>query len=174
MAAPQFIPVSPTERIKAYESNDHVPKSWQPNRPGELVGPQPSGDGLGYQGPDQGYGMKLANSFRDRLQLTEGESAADATSGCLNVGLRRASLYSRAPVIHDFTMAFTMFGFLDASAPAELVALRKKMFEGVANAAHHYAEGRAIVDSVPEGSLLQTPAALATAYNRDWHALLGR
>jgi hypothetical protein len=90
------------------------------------------------------------------------------------VALRRASLYGRAPVIHDFTMAFTMFGFLDAAAPADLVALRKGMFEGVANTAHHYSEGRAIVDSVPEASLLQTPAQLAAAYKANWRTALGR
>jgi hypothetical protein len=173
MAAPQFIPVSPTERIKAYESNDHVPKTWQPGRPGELDGRQPAGDGLGSQGPDQGFGIKLANSFAGRLHLTEGESSADALRGGLNVGLKRASLFGRAPVIHDFTVAFTLLGFLDGSAPADLVARRKAMFEGIANTNHHYSEGRAVADSIPESTLRRTPAEVTTAYIADWRTQLG-
>lgn len=173
MAAPQFIPVSPTERIKAYESNDHVPRSWQPDRPGEVEGRQPAGAGFGSQGPDQGYGIKLANRFRDKLQLSEGEHVADAMQGCLNVALRRASLYGRAPVIHDFTMAFTMWGFLDSNPPAELVAIRKKAFEGVGHVMAHYSEGRAIVDPIPDSTFLQTPDQLTAAYKHDWRGTLG-
>lgn len=173
MAAPQFIPVSPTERIKAYESNDHVPKTWQPTRPGELDGRQPAGDGLGSQGPDQGYGIKLANRFREKLQLSKGESAEDALQGGLIVGLRRASLYGRAPVIHDFTMAFTMWGLLDATAPADLVETRRKAFEGIAHITAHYSEGRAVVDPIPDSTFLQTPDELAAAYKSDWRATLG-
>ena len=173
MAAPQFIPVSPTERIKAYESNDHVPKTWQPTRPGELDGRQPAGDGLGSQGPDQGYGIKLANRFRDKLQLSKGESIEDALQGGLIVGLRRASLYGRAPVIHDFAMAFTMWGLLDPNASADLVETRRKAFEGIAHITAHYSEGRAVVDPIPDSTFLQTPEQLAAAYQADWRATLG-
>lgn len=173
MAAPQFIPVSPTERIKAYESNDHVPKTWQPDRPGELDGRQPAGAGLGSQGPDQGYGIKLANRFRDKLQLSKGESIEDALQGGSIVGLRRASLYGRAPVIHDFTMAFTMWGLLDANTPADLVETRRKAFEGIAHITAHYSEGRAVVDPIPDSTFLQTPEQLAAAYKADWRATLG-
>lgn len=173
MAAPQFVPVNPIDRVKAYESNDFVPKAWQPGRPGELDGPQPRGPGLGSPGPDQGYGIKLAERFRDRLHLAPGESADDAVQGCLNVALRRASLYGRAPVIHDFTIAFTMWGFLDAAAPADLVAIRTKVFEGVAHITAHYSEGRAIVDHIPDATLRQTPDQLTASYQHDWRAALG-
>ena len=101
-----------------------------------------------------------------------GEHAADAIRGCLGVGLKRASLFSRAPVVHDFTIAFTIFGFLDASAPADLVALRKRLFAGVGHG-HHYTEARAIVDMVPETTLRLTPAAAASAHAADWKAALG-
>jgi hypothetical protein len=173
MAAPQYIPVPPIQRIKAYESHEAIPDAWTPGRPGELVGRQPSGNGLGSQGPDQGYGLLLANRFRDRLCLVDGEEIEDALRGCLNIALRRASIYGRAPVIHDFTMAFTLWGFLDAVAPAELVALRRRVFEGVGNVVHHYAEGRAVADRVPELTLRQTPESLTAAYARNWRVPLG-
>jgi hypothetical protein len=173
MAAPQFVPTSPTDQPRSYRSPDHVPDAWSPDRPGELAGRQPSGRRLGYQGPDQGFGLTVAERFRDRLQLAPGERADDAIRGCLNVALRRASLYGRAPSVHDLTMAFTMWGYLDASAPTELVALRRQAFEGVANAAHHYAEGRNVADAVPESTLRLTPDALAGAYPARWRELVG-
>ena len=116
MAAPQFVPVSPVDRPRSYESPDHVPAAWRADRPAEVSGPQPAGAQLGYQGPDQGYGLLLAERFRDRLQLQAGEDVDDAITGCLGVALRRASSFGRAPTIHDFTVAFTIWGFLDRLA----------------------------------------------------------
>ena len=174
MAAPQFVPSPATDIARSYRSPDHVPDSWSPDRPGELVdGRQPSGGRFGYQGPDQGFGLTLAERFRDRLQLTKGEHVDDAMQGCLNIALRRASIYGRAPMVHDLTMAFTMWGFLDAAAPADLVAVRKAVFEGLGNAAHHYAEGRAVAAHVPEATLRMTPQALQAAYPASWRSLLG-
>jgi hypothetical protein len=173
MAAPQFVPTSVTDKVRSYESPDHVPGAWMPDRPGELSGRQPHGRGLGTQGPDQGYGLTLAARFRDRLHVADGESADDAIRGCLNIALRRAALFGRAPVVHDLTMAFTMWGFLDAAPPSELVALRTRAFEGVADAAHHYAENRAIADAVPESTLRMTPAQLASAYPARYRELIG-
>ena len=112
MAAPQFTPTPVVDTARAYGSPDVVPHAWSPDRPGDIVGFQPSGDRLGYQGPDQGFAIKIANGFKDRLQLQPGEHAADAIKGCLGVGLRRASMFSRAPVVHDLTIAFTIWGFL--------------------------------------------------------------
>lgn len=173
MAAPQFVPTDPVDAPRAYRSPDHVPDAWMPDRPGDLRGRQPEGVRLGYQGPDQGFGLRLANRFRDRLQLTTGESADDAVRGCLYVALRRASLYGRAPVVHDLTIAFTVWGFLDANPPVELVAARKALFAGVGNTLHHYAEGRAVAESVPEATLRMTPAQVAAAYPARWTELVG-
>ena len=103
MAAPKFAPVSPVDDSRVYGSPDIVPGSWKPDRPGELIGFQPEGARLGYQGPDQGFALKLANGFRDRLQLQPGEHVDDAIQGCLGIALRRASMFSRAPVVHDLT-----------------------------------------------------------------------
>mgnify|MGYP003377848079 CR=1 FL=1 len=149
-----------------------MPEAWWPDRPAEIVGFQPQGERLGYQGPDQGFAIKIANGFRDRLQLQPGEHAADAIKGCLGVGLRRASLFSRAPVVHDLTIAFTIWGFLDPAAPAELVAARGPLFAGLGHG-QHYSDARAIVDMVPEATLRMNPQQVAAAYPAGWRALVG-
>lgn len=146
---------------------------WLPMRPAEIHGFQPEGGRMGYQGPDQGYAIKIANTFRPRIHVGPGESADDAVQGCLVIGLRRASLFSRAPVVHDLTIAFTIWGFLDPTPPAELVELRGDLFAGVANVADHYDEGRQIADMVPEATLRLTPAAAAGAYPARWRELVG-
>ena len=52
------------------------------------------------------------------------------------------------------------------------MALRKPVFEGVGHVAHHYAEGRAIVDAVPEATLRMTPAQVRDAYPARWQDLI--
>jgi hypothetical protein len=173
MAAPKFAPVAPADDSRVYESPDVVPGSWKADRPGDFSGFQPEGPRLGFQGPDQGFAIKIANGFRDRLQLQPGEHAADAIQGCLGIALRRASIFSRAPVVHDLTIAFTVWGFLDGSPPADLKVLRAKLFEGVSNTLHHYDEARAIVDMMPEATLRMTPAQVDAAYPERWKELVG-
>ena len=173
MAAPHFVPTAPVDEPRSYRSPDHVPAAWMPDRPAELTGRQPQGARLGFQGPDQGYGLTLANRFRSRLALQPGESADDAVRGCLNVALRRASLFGRAPVVHDLTIAFTIWGLLDAAAPDDLVAVRRTAFEGLADAAHHYAEGRAVAEGIPEATLRMTPAQVTAAFPARWRELVG-
>ena len=172
MAAPKFAPVSPVDVPRVYASPAVVPTAWKADRPADLTGFQPAGERLGYQGPDQGYALKLANGFRDRLQLRPGEHAADAIQGCLGIALRRASIFSRAPVVHDLTIAFTIWGFLDPKPP-ELCALRLRLFEGVSNTLHHYEEARTLADMVPEATLRMTPAQVAAAYPERWKELVG-
>jgi hypothetical protein len=173
MAAPKFAPVSPVDDARTYASPDVVPPSWKPDRPADLIGFQPEGPRLGYQGPDQGFALKIANGFGDRLQLQPGEHSADAVQGCLGIALRRASIFSRAPVIHDLTIAFTIWGFLDSTPPADLLAARARLFEGVSNTLHHYDEARALVDMVPEATLRMTPAQVKAAYPARWKELVG-
>lgn len=173
MAAPKFSPVPPTLHARSYESPDHVPPVWLPNRPGEIVGYQPTGPRLGDPGPDQGYVLVLARRMRPQLRLRAGEDADDAIRGCIGVALRRASIFSRAPVVHDLKIAFTIWGFLDDDPPAELVDLRVTLFEGLRFTNHHYAEARQVADLPPESTLRMTPEAVAAAYPRDWRALVG-
>jgi hypothetical protein len=173
MSAPRFSPVPPTDRPRYYESPDHVPEAWAPDRPGEIEGFQPAGPQLGSQGPDQGFALRIAAQLRPKLQLQPGEHADDAIQGCLGVALRRASLYSRAPVVHDLVIAFTIWGFYDPQPPAELAGLRSGLFEGLRHVAHHYTEARVVADMPPESTLRMTPAEVDAAYPADWRALVG-
>jgi len=66
------------------------------------------------------------------------------------IALRRASLFGRAPMVHDLNLALAMWGFLSDSPPSDLVSVRKELFHGVGNAVHHYKEGRDIADMIPE------------------------
>jgi len=173
MAAPKFSPVDQTEPVRGYESPDHVPDSWTPTRPGEIEGFQPEGPSLGSQGPDQGFALRIAAMLRPKVQVAAGENVDDAIRGCLGVALRRASLFSRAPVVHDLTIAFIIWGFYDQSPPPELLELRREKFEGLRLVGHHYAEARAVVDMVPEATLRMTPGAVTSAYPGEWRSLLG-
>ena len=173
MAAPRFSPVPPTDRPRYYESPDHAPASWIPDRPGEIEGFQPGGPQLGAQGPDQGFALRIAGQLRPKLQLQSGENVDDVIHGCLGVALRRASIFSRAPVVHDLTIAFTIWGFYDPNPPAELVEVRAPLFEGLRHVAHHYTEGRVVADMPPESTLRMTPAQVAAAYPADWRVLVG-
>ena len=173
MAAPQFAPVPPLDEARGYESPPVVPAPWMPDRPAEILGFQPDGPLLGFQGPDQGYALKLAKLFEDRVHLQPGERFAHAVGGCLGIALRRASEFGRAPVVHDLTIAFSIWGFLDERAPADLLAERLRRFEGLDNLAHHYEQARALVDQVPDTTLRMSPQQVTAAGTQRWRELTG-
>jgi hypothetical protein len=166
MAAPEFVPITKDQQPRRGLGLPPA-RRWTATRPGELGPAQPEGRSLGNQGPDQGFGLKLAKRFTDRLVL-DGVSADDAVAGCLGVGLHRASLFGRAPMIHDFDIAFRIWGFL-GDAPAELIAVRKPLFEA---ASHHYWDQRAIVDRVPESTLRLSHQMVASRFPADWRDLI--
>ncbi|HEX7442911.1 MAG TPA: hypothetical protein VF320_03430 [Acidimicrobiales bacterium] len=172
MSAPEYVPRPAIAKPRVYESPPWSGEAWVADRPAELVGRQPLGPRLGYPGPDQGFAMKLAAAFEDRLVLTEGEHAADAIAGCTAVALKRASLFGRAPMVHDLTSAFTIWGFL-APADPELVRLRKPLFEEVANL-HHYMERRKIADLVPQAVLRLGHTEVKRVAGQDWRAFFKR
>ncbi|HVF14150.1 MAG TPA: hypothetical protein VM942_06085 [Acidimicrobiales bacterium] len=166
MAAPEHVPVRLADKAR---SGTPIPpaKAWKATRPADLVGRQPGGRHMGRQGPDQGYALLLARRFVDRLELAPGAHKEDAVAGCMAVALARASLFGRAPVIHDLDLAFTLWGYL-GGAPPELVAYRTPLFSG---ASHHYWDQRRIVDKVPESTLRLTPAQARQKLS-DWRGLL--
>ncbi len=168
MAAPEFVPHKPAQRVRTYQSPPRHDDSWTADRPADLVGGQPRGEHLGSPGPDQGFMLKLARQFEGTLVLESGEHERDALSGCVAIGLRRASLFGRAPVTHDLTLALTIWGYL-SEAPRELVDLRKKLFEEVSHE-HHYRERRDLVDMIPEGTLRMPHTAVDVG---QWRALIG-
>jgi hypothetical protein len=170
VAAPEYVPQPAIQHVRSYSSPPRRAGSWRAERPGDLGGTQPRGERLGSQGPDQGYVYLLARRFEGRLQLQAGEHAADAIAGCVGVALKRASIFGRAPVMPDLTVAFTVWGFL-REAPSELVDQRRPLFAEIANP-HHYPEQRRVVDMVPESTLRLTPQEAAEAHQRDWRGLL--
>lgn len=127
---------------------------------------------MGAPGPDQGYVLKLVPLLRSKLVVAPNELLADAEAGGVVVALKRASLFSRAPVIHDLRVAYTVWGLLDSSAPSELVAERVRRFEAVRLSAHHYPELRAVADAVPAATLLLKPDEIDELYRSDWRSLL--
>jgi hypothetical protein len=74
-------------------------------------------------------------------------------------------------VVHDLTVALTVWGFLRDDAPSELVGLRRELFAEVANPIR-YVELRRIADMVPEPALRLTPQQVADTAASDWRALL--
>lgn len=172
MAAPKSAPAGASES-RYYTSPDVVPDSWQPDRPGVVEGLQPVGRRMGAQGPDQGFALTIAHRLAPQLHLQGRERLDDAIRGCLGIALRRASLFSRAPVVYDLTIAFTIWGFFDEDPPGDLIGRRPQLFEGVGNVNHHYAEGRAIADMVPEATLRMTPEQVQGAYPERWRELTG-
>ena len=167
MTQPSFVPVIEADQVRrAYQL--HVPSIWTASRPSELRGTSaPAGSFLGTPGPDQGFALKLARRFEDRLVLAPGEHAEDALSGCTAVAMRRAANFGRAPVIHDLTLAFTLWGFLEG-APTDLMTTREPLFRA---ASHHYQVQRTIADCVPATTLRLTPAQVAERL-ADWRELL--
>lgn len=172
MAAPEFVPVDRNQPVRGYRSPPRRPESWRSDRPGEVIdGGQPRGEGLGNQGPDQGFMLSLARRFEGKLTLTPGEHERDALAGAVGIALKRASLLGRAPVVHDLTVALTLWGFL-GTAPQDLVDLRTHLFEEVAHP-HSYGTLRQLVDLVPEATLRLTPEQVRGLHQADWRSLIG-
>ncbi|MDQ3292982.1 MAG: hypothetical protein M3527_00805 [Actinomycetota bacterium] len=171
MAAPDYVPVNPMDDVRTYASPPRRPDSWRADRPGDLEGTQPRGEGFGNPGPDQGYALKLAHDvFLPQLHLGA-VRAEDAVAGCLGIALKRAALYGRAPVAHDLRIAFGVWGFLSDAPPADLVTVREELFSQAANS-HHYAEGLRIVEAVPEATLRKPVAQVEEEHAIDWRDLV--
>lgn len=171
MAAPEYVPVKPIDDVRTYESPPRRPDPWLAGRPGDFVGHNPRGVLFGDPGPDQGYALGLAKRLVDKVRLQAGERLDDAVAGCVAVGLRRASLFGRAPIIHDLTAAYTLWGFFNASPAVELLAVRKAAFDQAAIPLH-YVERRRIVAAVREDALRRTPAKIASDHAADWRSLI--
>ena len=171
MGAPRHVPLSPTNDASVYSSPDVVPLSWKNRRPGDLPSEQPSGGFMGHQGPDQGFALRLRRAFRDRLRIKEAEHLEDVESGCVQIALKRASIFGRAPVVHDLEIAYRIWGFLDDDADPQLLQERFHRFEGVSES-HHYADLRRLVAVVPDETLRMSPEAVEDHYASDWKGLL--
>lgn len=171
MAAPRQVRSTKRRRRVVYDSPQIVPSGWQADRPADLAAAQPSGPTLGDAGPDQGYALTLTANFDDRVHLESGEQLDDVHAGCVEVAVKRASLFGRAPMIYDLEVAYTLWGYLDPSPPTELVDLRRDMFRGAADA-HHYTSRRRLAARCARWALELTPADAAAQYEADWQQSL--
>ncbi|MXW42417.1 MAG: hypothetical protein F4X48_07605 [Acidimicrobiia bacterium] len=171
MAAPNYVPTETPAAQRHYVSPPRLPQSWFADRPGDLKGSQPSGNGLGVPGPDQGYAWALARRLQDAMLLSSGEHADDAVAGCVGVALKRAACFGRAPILVDVEIAFRLFGYLPPSPDGRLLRWRKKAFAGLRHQ-HHYGEARHLVDMVSEEVLRMTSAAITAACEADRFGLL--
>ena len=170
MAAPEYVPLTPLKPVRGYQSPPRRSDSWWPDRPGDSDVGYDRGNLLGSQGPDQGYVYVLARRFEGQLQLAADEREEDALAGASAVALKRASLFGRAPVLADLTVALTVWGFLGDASP-DLIAFRQPLFAEVAHP-HHYSALRRVVDMVPEDALRRSPDDVAAAHRSDWRSLL--
>ena len=173
MAAPEYVPAKPMDDVRTYESPPRRPDPWIPRRPGELGAGNPRGVAFGNQGPDQGYGLILAKRLAGKVILQTGEELDDVIAGCLGVGLKRASILGRAPIIHDMTAAYTIWGFLDPSPDPALVHLRKSAFDECASPSH-YGERRRIVAAVRDDAVRKPHTTITDHYGNDWRSQLDR
>lgn len=173
MAVPKFTPIDPTSEPRSYESPDFVPEPWWLDRKAEITGQQPKGDGLGNPGPNQGYVLTLASRVRDRIRVQTGESVDDAIAGSITIALRRASLFGRAPVMADVMVALTIWGWLLDSPPSDIVTHRQKLFAGLSNVVHHYAESRMVADMVSDTTFRLSPEKVTASMPMSWRALTG-
>lgn len=171
MSTPQYVPSSPNQSVRSYVSPDAIPGSWSVSRRAEVGADQPRGGSMGHQGPDQGYALRLSRRFDDRVRLSGGEDRHDVHRGVVQIALKRASLFGRAPTIHDLEIGYRVWGFLDDSVAEELVSIRRALFEGVAER-HHYAATRRLVAAVPDATLRLDPAEVAARHQADWADLL--
>lgn len=168
MTQPEYVPLQPADKVRPTETLPPA-RSWRPERPGDLAGPdRPSGGLFGTPGPDSGYGLKLASDVAASLALSAGEHRSDVEAALFAVGSKRAALFGRAPVRADFATAATILGFW-VGAPADLVAWRRVL---VAGAGHSYADARMVAAAVPESTLRLRPESLPERLAADWRALV--
>ncbi len=153
MTQPTFVPIAEADQVRPAR-HLHVPGAWTTDRPAELVGPtMRRGANLGTPGPDSGFALRLAHRFEEQLELGEGESAHDVLLGVALVASKRAALFGRAPCIYDVRLALNVWGFL-GDVPADVQATRRELFSSLS---HDYVAQRALVDSVPDETLRQSP-----------------
>jgi len=167
MAAPSFVPQSAATRTRTYTSPPQGPTSWRADRPGDLVGRQPDGERLGSPSPDGGYALTVVAALDPELHLQAGEHRADVHAGLAAVATKRASIFGRAPVIHDLKIAAAVWGFLTPNPPARIVEARATMF-GECSHPYFYERLRDIADAVPDELLGRPTQQALDAVASDW------
>ena len=171
MAAPRYVP-TPSLKKKYYESPRRKQSDrWMSSRPAEQNKASPRNTGFGNQGPDQGYALKIVQHFRSKVYLADSEEWDDAAEVAVIIGLKRASLFGRAPSRYDLEAAFCIWGFFDPTPDSDLLALRLEKLKHL-GAAHNYLLRRAIADSVPSDALRREVEKIQEAYGEGWESMI--
>lgn len=91
--------------------------------------------------------VHLTDTIRGTLKLGAHEHEADALAVVGAVALKRASLFGRAPVIHDVKAAVRILGF-DAAPPTGAPGERRRLRLEEAHHPHFYDKVRSVVDEI--------------------------
>lgn len=129
MTQPKFAPIGIEDEVRPIYRLE-VPRQWVPHRPGDFD-PRTVREETG-AGPDQGYLALLAERFVDAIVLGPGEHRDDALAGAIAIGMARASLFGRAPVLKDVEYALRALGYFLQQSP-DLVKKRAELVGGVAH-----------------------------------------
>ena len=168
MTQPSFVPVVEADQVRrAYQL--HVPATWTASRPSEVTGTRAAAGFVpGHPRSRPGVRPEAGPPVRGPSRAAPRRAAEDAVVGCTAVAMRRAALFGRAPVVHDLTHAFTLWGFLPG-APDDLRVARAPLFRA---AAHHYRVQRSIADCVADTTLRPRPNRWPRSSGRggrSWH-----
>ncbi len=172
MATDPFVAPEPDDAPRQ-KQNLAVGVSVPPSRPWRLGRPGDPMDGpdevqFGSPGPDLGFALTLVGRARNRFQLAEQESPADAGAAVAALAMRRAASSGRAPVVGDVDASAQILGYL-GGASDDFVNWRRL---AVLGADHHYSSLRAVVDGVPLEILRLSGAPLAARIPEARAALL--
>ena len=87
------------------------------------------------------------------------------------VGLKRASLFGRAPSRYDIEAGFCLWGYFDPEPASDLVKFRIKILKNL-SASHDYLMQRSIADSIPAEKLKQELKKIQEDYQNDWRSII--
>ena len=167
MSQPRYTPIEARDEVRP-QKHLEPPRPWRAHRPGEhSAGPTvASRTRAGVTGSDQGYALRLAEGIAPEVVLGSGEHADDALAMIVQVALRRAAGFGRAPVRTDLEVAKALLSY-DTVVSDEAARARRATVVG---AAHDTWRCREIADLVPSeafsGSLAEANAAAL-----DWTAI---
>lgn len=154
MATPPYVPVAPGQEPLRGDLQHFPPPRRPAVRPAEITGPQPRGPGLGTRTPDAGYALLLARRLVDRVQLAERERLDDALWAGAIIGMKRAGLVGRGPLLADVELGLAILGYL-GGAPDDMVAWRQHHLFGLDR---NYHLQRAVADRVGADLLSRAPS----------------
>ena len=156
MTQPDYVPVASGSQLRQVEPLA-IPEGWTASRPSELaplkVSAVEQGKLLGTPSPDSGFALKLARIRVHKLELGVGEHLEDVERAVAAIAIKRAALFSRAPVIHDVDFAITLLGYDESDIPEAVLAHRKSVVSGVS---HDYFKMRRMLEAIGPETLAAT------------------